>query len=62
MTSLRNLQDEKTVSVFQLIARIQAEANKEAPVANCSTICQPYSVPGGCTPCGTKCMMYCAGK
>lgn len=29
--------------------------------ASCSTICQPYSAPTP-TPCGTKCMLYCAGK
>lgn len=27
----------------------------------CGTICQPYSAQPG-TPCGCKCMMYCAGK
>ena len=27
----------------------------------CSTICSPYSAQPG-TPCGCKCMMYCAGK
>ncbi len=31
-------------------------------MAPCQTICQPYSVPGGGTPCGSKCMMYCVGK
>lgn len=30
--------------------------------ASCSTICFPYEVPGGGTPCGTKCMMYCVGR
>ena len=32
-----------------------------AGMAPCGTICQPYSAQPG-TPCGCKCMMYCAGK
>lgn len=39
-----------------------AQRTGTAAMAPCSTICQPYSVPGGGTPCGSKCIMYCAGK
>jgi len=45
---------------FSAMQKMQsAGAASKAP---CSTICQPYSVPDGRTPCGTKCMMYCVGK
>ena len=47
---------------FQAMQKAQSSANRGAAMASCSTICQPYSVPGGGTPCGTKCIMYCVGK
>lgn len=34
---------------------------RPAGMAPCGTICSPYSAQPG-TPCGCKCMMYCAGK
>lgn len=34
---------------------------RSAGMAPCGTICRPYSAQPG-TPCGCKCMMYCAGK
>lgn len=46
-------------SGFISMAAVQMSHN--AGMAPCGTICQPYSAQPG-TPCGCKCMMYCAGK
>lgn len=45
-------------ALTSMVARQMAKKTEMAP---CSTICQPYSAQPG-TPCGCKCMMYCAGK
>lgn len=59
MTILRTGSNEHTrVSAFTSLASQQMARRGFAP---CQTICQPYSAQPG-TPCGCKCMMYCAGK
>ena len=55
MTIIRN--SKGNFSAMQKTQKAKTEVN-----GSCGTICQPYSVPGGCTPRGTKCIMYCAGK
>ena len=62
MVALRDVAEEQEVTSYTMIFRIQSDANKDSQILNCDTICTGYEVPGGCTPCGTKCMMYCAGK
>lgn len=46
-------------SAFTTVAAKQMASTSS--MAPCGTICQPYSAQPG-TPCGCKCMMYCAGK
>jgi len=47
---------------FQAMNRMQNTVNGNRAMAPCAHICQPYSVPGGGTPCGSICVMYCVGK
>ena len=63
MLTLRKVETEdKKASSFVSMFAMQNGKIKNMTVVSCSTICQSYEVPGGCTPCGTKCIMYCAGK
>lgn len=63
MQALRriNTEDQKASSFVSMVT-LQNGRVQDLKIVSCSTICQGYEVPGGCTPCGTKCMMYCAGK
>lgn len=63
MQALRKINTEdKNASSFVSMVTFQNGRVQDLKIVSCSTICQSYEVPGGCTPCGTKCMMYCAGK
>ena len=60
MTILRGTDAKATrASNFTRVAARQMAHS--ASMGPCGTICQPYSAQPG-TPCGCKCMMYCAGK
>lgn len=53
MTILR-----KSKGTFVAVQKKQTA--KSVIMGPCGSICQPYEVPGGGTPCGTKCIQYCS--
>ncbi len=61
MTILRNEKGKGAYRASGLTHVAAKQMARKIEGANCSTICEPYSAQPG-TPCGCKCMMYCAGK
>lgn len=49
------------VRMSSFTSMVSRQMARDACMATCEHICQPYSAQPG-TPCGCKCMMYCAGK
>jgi len=61
MTILRSTAEAMTQRSSEFTQIVARQMARGAVCASCNTICQPYSAQPG-TPCGCKCMMYCAGK